>query len=532
MSWWNTIREGAEDAFNNMVGAGIGVMPGLTDAEKIQMIQRLSYANKLPDGYDYPLEEGKPPNMYFKQYGGAYEEIELTDKEVAEYRKGGHVVEELPKAQSGRSIPVSDPNDPRLHMYLDSLNLYKGYQKAQELFPEKPYKIGYETRWSTIRDNARATGRKKELENIKYYDPNFADPNTKYWDSFDEYWRNDAKRDQIREEEYTDATGRVDWEGLEKDPRMEKLHWNKNMEAFKTIKDLRQDDTNSGDLAQYYADELTFKHPTSVGYWHSPDLGSSKIPPVDSYWGEAWNPIYEKPVQPYEYTGDPADVNKLRYPAKISGVSKWQGKPTGTTDPKFSVAVNLRKRGMDSSFAARKKMAEEAGIENYKGTKEQNIALNDYVFTNYEGDKKKTSEGTGGNKTKMEGLETFPVSGLKAIREIVATPDPEAQVEAQRKTAEGKAPRVISYTQEWDPVAKKWTQQPVIQEIAVAPGQYQKGGEYKDLDDAEADALRAQGYIVEELPKAQVGYNTPEYNEAYNQGTVTRYNPQTDTLLE
>ncbi|MHA1969199.1 MAG: hypothetical protein ACW964_15545, partial [Candidatus Hodarchaeales archaeon] len=113
MSWWNTIREGAEDAFNNMVGAGIGVMPGLTDAEKIQMIQRLSYANKLPDGYDYPLEEGKPPNMYFKQYGGAYEEIELTDKEVAEYRKGGHVVEELPKAQSGRSIPVSDPNDPR-----------------------------------------------------------------------------------------------------------------------------------------------------------------------------------------------------------------------------------------------------------------------------------------------------------------------------------------------------------------------------------------------------------------------------------
>ncbi|MHA1969232.1 MAG: hypothetical protein ACW964_15710, partial [Candidatus Hodarchaeales archaeon] len=105
MSWWNTIREGAEDAFNNMVGAGIGVMPGMTDAEKIQMIQRLSYANKLPDGYDIPQIKGQPKdNMYFKQFGG---ELELTDEEVEEYRRGGFIVEELPKAQHGRETTNS-----------------------------------------------------------------------------------------------------------------------------------------------------------------------------------------------------------------------------------------------------------------------------------------------------------------------------------------------------------------------------------------------------------------------------------------
>jgi hypothetical protein len=107
MSLWNTIREGAEDVFNNMVGAGIGIMPGLTDAERIQMIQRLSYANKLPDGYDIPQIQGQPKhNMYFKKFGGEYEELELTNEEIEEYRRGGFIVEELPQAQLGLSTDV------------------------------------------------------------------------------------------------------------------------------------------------------------------------------------------------------------------------------------------------------------------------------------------------------------------------------------------------------------------------------------------------------------------------------------------
>jgi len=56
------------------------------------------------------------------------------------------------------------------------------------------------------------------------------------------------------------------------------------------------------------------------------------------------------------------------------------------------------------------------------------------------------------------------------------------------------------------------------------------GGEYQELEltDEEIEEYRKGGFIVEELPMAQVGYNTPEYNQAYNKGQVTRYNPQTD----
>jgi hypothetical protein len=84
------------------------------------------------------------------------------------------------------------------------------------------------------------------------------------------------------------------------------------------------------------------------------------------------------PTKEFQAPTDPAyAAHQFRAPV---------GKPKGTTDPKMSVAVNLRKRGMDSSFAARKELAKKAGIENYKGTADQNIALNKWVFSNYEGD--------------------------------------------------------------------------------------------------------------------------------------------------
>jgi len=40
-------------------------------------------------------------NLDEEQDGGEYEELDLTDEEIEEYRRGGHVVEELPKAQFG-----------------------------------------------------------------------------------------------------------------------------------------------------------------------------------------------------------------------------------------------------------------------------------------------------------------------------------------------------------------------------------------------------------------------------------------------
>jgi hypothetical protein len=63
------------------------------------------------------------------------------------------------------------------------------------------------------------------------------------------------------------------------------------------------------------------------------------------------------------------------------------------------------------------------------------------------------------------------------------------------------------------------------------PNPYHKrdGGEVLDLSDEEIAQYKADGYQVDELPQAQVGYNTPEYNQAYGEGTVTRYDPETDT---
>ena len=77
---------------------------------------------------DYMLNDGKGAdavgNFLTHQDGGEIKN--LTDKEIQAYKDGGYVVEELPQAQRGFSTPiyVTDPNDPRLQGYKDSLDLY------------------------------------------------------------------------------------------------------------------------------------------------------------------------------------------------------------------------------------------------------------------------------------------------------------------------------------------------------------------------------------------------------------------------
>ena len=64
--------------------------------------------------------------------GGEY--MDLTEDEIAEYRRGGYVVEELPKAQNGITY-VNDLNDPRLLEYQERLRLHQlGMQKKQEYY--------------------------------------------------------------------------------------------------------------------------------------------------------------------------------------------------------------------------------------------------------------------------------------------------------------------------------------------------------------------------------------------------------------
>ena len=74
------------------------------------------------DIYKLKLDKSRNRNLQ-KQEGGEYEELELTDEEIEEYKKGGYVVEELPKAQNG--LIVHDQNDPRLVAYKDSLWLHE-----------------------------------------------------------------------------------------------------------------------------------------------------------------------------------------------------------------------------------------------------------------------------------------------------------------------------------------------------------------------------------------------------------------------
>nr|HPQ80026.1 hypothetical protein [Candidatus Dojkabacteria bacterium] len=258
----------------------------------------------MPDGTMMPNSEHP-----------GYEEMELTDEEIAQYRAGGYIVEMQDGGQTTRTIPVSNPDDPRLHMYLDSLNLYKGYQKAQELFPEEKFPgTNPSSRWS---EQMRARPNDK-LKEQNYWDPNFQDPDINYFNSFDESWAHKAEFDKLVDKYKEGPLGSTNWDKLQADPMYKRIGANK-MTAYKNTKDLMQDETKSGLLSKYYDENLKFRYPTSTGYWNTPDLGHSKIKQSDSYYSGAWNPIYKKPVQPYEYIGDPADVEALRHPAKISG---------------------------------------------------------------------------------------------------------------------------------------------------------------------------------------------------------------------
>ena len=173
-------------------------------------------------------------------------------------------------------------------------------------------------------------------------------------------------------------------------------------------------------------------------------------------------------------------------------------KSEGTLDPKLSVAVNLRKRGMDSSFAARKKMAEEAGIEGkYTGSEEQNIKLNEYVFANYEG------------KDKIE-----PISAVKeqpVINEQLTSIPLEQFTQEPTGQPTGQQLIVLPGQQEQWFRTPNGTPYPVQrrdqgQQYNIHTGGYQRkqGGSIgyqlgDEVDEATMKQLMNQGYIFEKI---------------------------------
>ena len=93
-TFWDTVSEAGEDAFNNMVGAGVGVLP-ISDDKKTSFLRYLSDNNKIPDGY-----ANKKANMYFKRNGG------LID-----------TYGDNPKAQVGKALKeYENDTDPISHL--------------------------------------------------------------------------------------------------------------------------------------------------------------------------------------------------------------------------------------------------------------------------------------------------------------------------------------------------------------------------------------------------------------------------------
>jgi hypothetical protein len=93
--WYNKLRESAEDIYNNSEGATLSFLP---ESWAKSIIGFESDNNLLPDGVSNP--RGK--NMYFKEDGGNVE-LELTQKEIDKYVKGGYIVEDIsvPRLQPG-----------------------------------------------------------------------------------------------------------------------------------------------------------------------------------------------------------------------------------------------------------------------------------------------------------------------------------------------------------------------------------------------------------------------------------------------
>jgi hypothetical protein len=166
---------------------------------------------------------------------------------------------------------VFDPQDKGLHKYLDSLNLYKGYQEQLRLIPEdeKP------------RDN---------------FDP-----------TWNNYWEPDSDN-SYSEEDWYKGTG----------------EWGKYYGGQK------MGTKNERNLTRYY-DTLDFKEPAMTGYWGTPDLGHSSIKASGSYMGEgSHNPIYKKPTNEIKYYGDPNDYLKYRSKVMVPGNSKFGDRRANT----------------------------------------------------------------------------------------------------------------------------------------------------------------------------------------------------------
>lgn len=170
-------------------------------------------------------------------------------------RSGGALP--LPKAQTG--IKTTDPADPALHAYLDSLNLHNAY--LQQL------------KYNPPRGSQPKKGEYKKSDLAKYFDPSDAK----------DYWTSEAqfKKDVPREANLIDAYKKLTFS-------------TPTTTALWTSPDL-------------YNERIA---PVNIYFGgHPEDIFAHK------------NPVFAKPKVPIEYVGDSADYMKYRSKPTIVGTS-------------------------------------------------------------------------------------------------------------------------------------------------------------------------------------------------------------------
>jgi hypothetical protein len=164
----------------------------------------------------------------------------------------------------GKPTYTDNPQDPALHKYLDSLNLYKGYQAQSLIDSKKPMGDSQKKVKSDFLKMSESKRRKW------------------FGTGVDDYWTSEKKF----KKDVPDDAPLID--------KYKKLHFSNNV---------------------------------TTGLWTTPDLYSSEIAPTDIYYGgpnahsAAFNPIYKKPVNEIKYSGNELDYMKYRSNPTIKGSS-------------------------------------------------------------------------------------------------------------------------------------------------------------------------------------------------------------------
>lgn len=192
------------------------------------------------------------------------------------------IKKKLKKFDNGgrQSIVVSDPKDEKLHSYLDSLNLYNSYQTQLKYNPPQNVNNSFDAR--------------------------YLKPNTAAYDIF------------------VNAKSKFN-----KSSPQQKAQFFKNntSDYWKSESQFKKDVPEDAPLIDAYK-KLSFSTPTKTGLWTTPDLYNNNIAPIDIYFGGktadsgAWNPVYKKPVQPYQYSGNSQDYEKYRSTPTIIGTNQ------------------------------------------------------------------------------------------------------------------------------------------------------------------------------------------------------------------